>query len=104
MEIRGRRRAPDAGGARFPRLRPLRRIPMPGPRLKIAELFVEHLVELAEEFDDLIVGIAMIGGDIMPRPMPQRPPDDRYLPLPEQVAGILQMDEVLQLERHVVHF
>ena len=24
--------------------------------------------------------------------------------LAEQVAGILQMDEVLQLERHVMHF
>src|SRR5579872_1867719 len=53
MEIGQRRRAPDAGLATLPGLRPLRRILMPRPRLEIAELLVDHLVELAEQFDDL---------------------------------------------------
>ena len=40
----------------------------------------------------------------MARAVAQRSPDDRDLALAEQVAGILQVDEVLQLEGHVVHF
>src|SRR5271170_8266251 len=104
MEIRQRRRAPDIGLAGDPGLRPLRRIEMPRPRLEITKLFVEYLIELAKEFDDLIVRIAVIGGDIVPRAVAQRAPDDRDALLPEQVAGILQMNEVLQFEGHVMHF
>src|SRR5271166_1350843 len=65
IEIRPRRRAPDIGLARDPGLRPLRRVLVPGPRLEIAELLVLHLIELAEQFDHLIVGIAVIGGDVV---------------------------------------
>src|SRR5580692_2043542 len=103
MEFRRWRRTPNVGLAGDPGLRPLRGILMPWPRLEIAELFIEHLVELAEVFDDLIVRVAMIGGDVVPRAVPQRSPDDRDLALAEQVARILQVDEVLQLERHVMH-
>src|SRR5580704_3487885 len=104
MKIRQRRRPPDGGRACDPGLRPLRRVLMPWPRLEIAELFVEHLIELAEKFYDLIIGVAVIGGDVVPRTVAQRSPDDRDFLLPEQIAGILQMDEILQLEGHVVHF
>ena len=83
VEIRGRRRAPIAGLAGFPGLRPLRRVLMPWPRLEIAEFLVDHLIEFAEEFDDLIVRIAMIGGDVVPGAVAQRPPDDRDFLLPE---------------------
>src|SRR6516164_10830403 len=86
IEIRSRRRAPDIGLARDPGLRPLRRVLMPGPRLEIAELLVLHLIELAEQFDHLIVRIAVIGGDVVARAVAQRSPDDRNLLLPEQVA------------------
>src|SRR5580704_7041729 len=91
VKIRGRRRAPDAGFAGFPGFRPLRGILMPRPWFEIAELFVGHAVELAEEFDDLIVRIAVIGGDVVTRSVAQRAPDDRDFLLPEQIAGILQM-------------
>src|SRR5579884_1098813 len=104
MEIGQRRRSPDIGLAALPHLRPLRRVLMPRPRLEIAELFIEHLVELAEQLDDLIVRIAVIGCDIVPRTVAQRPPDDRDLALAKQVARVLQMNEILQLERHVMHF
>src|SRR5215472_8130959 len=86
IEIRARRRAPDIGLAGDPGLRPLRRVLVPGPRLEIAELLVLHLVELAKQFDHLIVGIAVIGGDVVARAVAQRSPDDRNLLLPEQVA------------------
>src|SRR5579884_3458070 len=77
MEIRQRRRAPDVGLAGFPGFRPLRRVVMPGPRLEIAELLVDHLVELAEELDDLVVRIAVVGGDVVAGAVAQRSPDDR---------------------------
>src|ERR1700758_2228579 len=86
IEIRSRRRAPDIGLAGDPGLRPLRGILMPGPRLEITELLVFHLIELAEQFDHLIVRIAVIGGDVVAGPVAQRSPDDRDLLLPEQVA------------------
>src|SRR5215472_2284275 len=86
IEIRARRRAPDIGLAGDPGLRPLRRVLMPRPRLEIAELLVLHLVELAEQFDHLIVRIAVIGGDVVARAVAQRAPYDRDLLLPEQVA------------------
>src|SRR5580692_12397861 len=104
VKVRRRRRAPDVGLAALPGLWPLRGVLMPGPWLEIAEVLVDHLVELAEEFDHLIVRVAVIGGDVVPGPVAQRAPDDRDLALAEQVAGILQVDEILQLEGHVVHF
>src|SRR5580692_3136540 len=88
MKIRRRRRAPNIGLAALPGFRPLRRVLMPGPRLEIAEVLVDHLVELAEEFDHLIVRIAVIGGEVVTGPVAQRPPDDRNFPLAEQIAGI----------------
>src|ERR1700682_554825 len=97
MKIRRRRWAPDIGLAALPGFRPLRRVLMPGPRLEIAEVLVHHLVELAEEFDHLIVGIAVIGGDVVAGAVAQRSPDDRDLALAEPVAGLLQVDEILQL-------
>src|SRR5580704_2202644 len=103
MEFRRRRRTPDVGLAGDPGLGTLRGILMPWPRLEIAEFFIQYLVEFAEVFDHLIVRVTVIGGDVMPRTMAQRSPDDRDLALAEQIARILQVDEVLQLERHVMH-
>src|ERR1700761_9599549 len=94
VEIRGRRRAPIAGLAGFPGLRPLRRVLMPGARLEIAEFLIDHLVELTEELDHLIVRITVIGGEVVTRPVPQRAPYDRDFLLAEQVATVLQMNEI----------
>src|SRR5256714_10853599 len=58
-------RSPHAGLARGPPLGPLRRVMMPGPRLEITELFVLHLIELAEELDHLLVRIAVVGRNVM---------------------------------------
>src|SRR3954463_11458437 len=72
-------RPPDRGLSRRPQLRPLRRVVVPGARLEIAEHLVGHLVELAEELDGLFVLVAMMGGNVLAGPMPQRSPDDRHL-------------------------
>src|SRR5579872_3089391 len=86
MEIRQRRWSPDVIHAGLPGLRPLRRILVPRPRLEIAEFFIDHLIEFAEELDDLIVRIAMISGDVVPGAVAQRPPDDWDFLLSEQIA------------------
>src|SRR5262249_25314780 len=102
MEIVLGGRAPDAGLAGRPQLGPLRGVVVPGARLEIAELLVHHLIELAEELDHLVVVVAMIGGDIVPRTVAQRPPDDRDSLLAHDLARVLQMHEVFELERDVM--
>ena len=76
---------------------------MPRSRLEVAELLVLHLIELDIEFDDVVVGVVVIGGDIMAGTVAQRPPDDRDRLLPEQLAGILNLGKILHLERDVMH-
>src|SRR5262245_3028282 len=67
VKVRLRRRTPDAGLARRPQLGPLRRVAVPRARFEIAQLLILHLVELAEEFDDLLILVAMVSGDVMSR-------------------------------------
>src|SRR3954464_4751002 len=78
-------RPPDRGLARRPQPGPLRRVVVPGARLEIAEFLVRHLVELAEELNDLLILVAMIGGDVVTGAVPQRSPDDRHLFLSHQL-------------------
>src|SRR5580700_10200263 len=78
-------------------------IAMPRPRLEITDVFVEHLVELGEHLNDLIIGIAVIGIDIMPGAVAARAPDDRNVLAAEKIARRLDLRPVLQLERDVVH-
>src|SRR5262245_8218300 len=102
MKILLRTRPPYAGLARRPAFGTLRRVVMPRARLEIAELLVLHLIELAEELDDLVVNVAMIGGDVVPRTVPQWPPDDRHPFLPHDLTRVLQMHEILELEGDMV--
>src|SRR5215211_8801602 len=89
MEIVRRRRAPDRRLSRRPYFRPLRLVVMPGTRLEISELLVEHLIELAEELDHVVVVVAVVGGDVVAGAVAQRPPDDRDLLLPQHLARVL---------------
>src|SRR5262249_22541110 len=67
--FRGRWRAPDVVRRGAPHFRHLRMVAVPWPRLEVAELFVEHFIELGEHLDDLVVGIAMVGIDVVSRPV-----------------------------------
>src|ERR1700682_5703762 len=78
-------------------------IAMPRPRFEIAERFIEHLVELGEHLDDLVIGIAVIGINIVPRPMPARPPDDGNIFAAQETASRLHLRPVLQCEGDMVH-
>ena len=100
--VRRRRRAPDVAGL-VPHLGNLRAVAMPWPRVEVAELLVEHLVELGEQLDDLIVRIAVVSVDVVARPVPARPPGELDVLRPEEIAGRLDLRPVFQLERDVMH-
>ncbi len=85
-----------------PNFRPLRLVLVPGARIEDADLLVQNLVELGEELDHLLVGIAMIDRHVVPGAVPQRSPDDRDAVLRKHVAAVLQVREVAQLERKVM--
>src|SRR5262249_39421093 len=83
-----RHRSPPIGGRIVaPYLRPLRPVLVPRPRLEKAELFVVHLIHLAEEFDHHAIGIAVIDCNIVAYYMPQRSPGERDLVLGQKIGS-----------------
>ena len=76
---------------------------MPGTRLPVAERLVFHLIEFGIELNDLVIRIAVVYGHIVPRTKPQWTPENGNFLLTEQVAGVLQVSEILQFEREVMH-
>src|SRR5262245_34106838 len=78
-------------------------VPVPGPRIEIAELLVLHLVELGEHFDHLPVRIEVDRPTVVAWAKPHRSPDDLDVLATEQVADVVQMRGVAQLERDVMH-
>src|ERR1700685_1044049 len=78
-------------------------VTMPRPRLEIAKRFIEHLVELGEHFNDLVIGIAVIGVDIVPRPMTAGPPNDGNILAAQQIASRLHLSPILQFKGDMVH-
>ena len=67
--LRSRRRAPDVA-RNGPDLGHLRSVAMPRARIEAAQRLVEHLVELGEHLDDLVVRVAVIGKDVVAGPVP----------------------------------
>src|SRR5438105_423025 len=49
----------------LPYLRSLWEVFVPWTRFKVAQVFVEHDIQLGEQFDDLLVGIVVIGKDVV---------------------------------------
>src|SRR5262245_53308627 len=74
-----------------PDLRPLRAILMPRPRLEIAELLVEHQVDVGEELDGDAVGILVIDRDVVPDEVPDRAPEQLDVLAREEVAGTVDL-------------
>src|SRR5688572_9210917 len=63
----------------------LRTVLMPGARIEKAERLVAHLVHLAIEFDTHVVGVSMIGRDVMADDVAARPPYQPDFVLGEEV-------------------
>src|SRR5262249_36937774 len=105
MPVLARRRTPAGNAAVRPRpdLRTLRLILVPRARIEEAKVLVQKLVELGKELDHLSVRIAVIDRDVVSGAVPQRTPDDRYPVERKYVAAVLQMREVAELKREVVH-
>ena len=61
-----------------------------------------HLVHLAIELDPHIVGIAMIGRDVVADDVTARPPHQSNVVLGQEVAGAVQLRPVPDLEGDVV--
>src|SRR5580700_9805708 len=78
-------------------------VTVPRPRLVIAKGFIEHLVELGEHFNDLVIGIAVIGVDIVPRPMTSGTPNNGNILAAQDIARRLHLSPILQFKGDVVH-
>ena len=61
----------------LPDLRSLWEVFVPGTRFKVAQVFVEHDIQLGEQFDDLLVGVVVIGKDVVTDSVAARPPEQR---------------------------
>src|SRR5215470_2089316 len=99
------RRAPagDRAVGAAPHLRALWLVLVPGARIEDADLLIQNLIKLGEELDHLLIGIAMIDRYVVAGAVAQRPPDDRDAVLRKHVAAVLQVREVAQLEREMMH-
>src|SRR5882757_7268647 len=61
---------------------------MPGPGLKIAELFILHQIHLRKAFNPNVIGTAMVRGDIVADGMTSRTEYQRNLILGQTIAGV----------------
>src|SRR6516165_5976937 len=86
-----------------PDFRPLRAILVPRSRLEIAELLVEHQVDVGEELDGDAVGVLVIDRDVVPDEMADRTPEQLDVLAREEVAGAVDLGFIAQLEREVVN-
>ena len=76
---------------------------MPRPRLEIAELLIEHQVDVGEELDRDAVGVLVIDRDVVPDEVAERAPEQLDVLAREEVAGAVDLGFVAQLEREVVN-
>ena len=75
----------------FPYLRPLWEVFVPGTRFKVAQVFVEHDIQLGEQFDDLLVGVVVIGKDVVTSSVATRSPEQRDAMPGKVIARLLHM-------------
>ena len=75
----------------FPYLRPLWEVFMPGTRFKVAQVFVEHDIQLGEQFDNLLVGIVVIGKDVVTSSVATWSPEQRDAMPGKVIARLLHM-------------
>src|SRR5262245_1707183 len=90
--------APDVARQAHPGLRPLRTVAVPGTRLEIAELLVEHQIHAVVELDQMAIGIVVIDRDVMAGPVADRSPENLSAVAAQEVAGLVHVRGVAQLE------
>ena len=75
----------------LPDLRSLWEVFVPGTRFKVAQVFVEHDIQLGEQFDDLLVGVVVIGKDVVTGSVAAWPPEQRDAMPGKVIARLLHM-------------
>ncbi len=75
----------------FPNFRSLWEVLVPGTRFKVAQVFVEHHIQLGEQFDDLLVGVVVIGEDVVTGSVAARTPEQRNLMPGKVIARLLHL-------------
>ena len=75
----------------FPYLRSLWEVFVPGTRFKVAQVFVEHDIQLGEQFDDLLVGVVVIGKDVVAGSVAAWPPEQRDVMPGKVIACLLHL-------------
>ena len=75
----------------LPDLRSLGAVFMPGTRLKVAQIFIEHHIQLGEQFNDLLVGVVMIGKDVVTGSVAARTPEQGNVMPAKVIAGLLHL-------------
>ena len=75
----------------FPYLRPLWEVFVPGTRFKVAQVFIEHDIQLGEQFDDLLVGIVVIGKDVVTGSVATWSPEQRDVMPGKVIARLLHL-------------
>ncbi len=61
----------------LPYFRSLWEVFVPGTWFKVAQVFVEHDIQLSEQFDNLLVWVVVIGKDVVTSSMAAWPPEQR---------------------------
>ena len=75
----------------FPDFRSLWNVFVPGTRFKVGQVFVEHDIQLGEQFDDLLVGIVVIGKDVVTGSVTAWSPEQRNVMPGKVIARLLHM-------------
>lgn len=75
----------------FPYLRSLWEVFVPGTRFKVAQVFVEHDIQLGEQFDNLLVGVVVIGKDVVTSSVAAWPPEQRDVMPGKVIARLLHL-------------
>ena len=93
----------DRGEVDLPGPRVHRELLVPGPRFPVALGLVDHDVDLGEQLDDVAVGVAVVGEQVVARPVAPRPPVQPVAVLGEVVEHRDQVVGAAHLVGDVVH-
>ena len=75
----------------FPYFRSLWEVFVPGTRFKVAQVFIEHNIQLGEQFDDLRIGVVVIGKDVVTSSVATWPPEQRDAMSGKVIARLLHL-------------
>ena len=78
----------------FPYLRSLWEVFVPGTRFKVAQVFVKHDIQLGEQFDNLLVGVIVIGKDVVTGSVAAWPPEQRDVMPGKVIARLLYLPPI----------